>query len=115
VINEVKAQWIGTAILVLGLALASAVYLNTSPNDSDPDPYELNAGNSKRYAAALERIGGKSAVLGVEVEDGIASLFHGRKLAYTIATLSITGALLFFAFSKLTVHPLPVESAPPKP
>lgn len=110
--QQALARRLSAWILAVGLILAAAVYSKTYPGDTDPDPNELNADNSKRYEDSVERIGGKSAVLGIEMEDDLTSLWHGRKLAYTLAGLSITASLLCFVFSKLTLHPLPPKEKP---
>ena len=101
------ARRLSVWILAIGLLLSAAVFVKTSPGDNAPDPNELNSDNSKVYETQVERIGGKSAVLGIEMEDGFSGLWRGRELAYTLAALSVTASLLCFGFSKLTLHPAP--------
>lgn len=54
---------------------------------------------SKRYVSQLERIGGKQAVLFDELLTWLGSLWEGRRLAYTIATLSAAVSLCLWAFA----------------
>ena len=109
-LQQQRARRLAVWILAIGLLLSAAVFVKTSPGDNDPDPYELNQDNSKKYEDSLERIGGKSAVLGVEMEDWFTALWHGRELAYTLAAISVGGALVCFVFSTLTLHPPPPEA-----
>ena len=95
--------------LIVGLALSAAIYSRTDPTDGDPDPYQLNAQNSKRYEDQLERIGGKSAVLGVEIQGWWDSLWHGRQLAYTVLVLTLLSSGACFLFAHLEVRPLDAE------
>ncbi len=77
---------IGT-ILGVGLAAALVVFLTAAPPASrDPDVIDWE--QSKAYDRRVELIGGKAAVVGNELRDGFASLWHGRRLAYTIAALT---------------------------
>jgi len=110
-LQQRQARRLAVWILAIGLILSAVVFVKTSPGDNDPDPYELDQTNSKKYEDSLERIGGKSAVLGVEMEDWFTALWHGRELAYTLAAISVSGALVCFVFSNLTLHP---PSDPPK-
>lgn len=108
---QARARWMGGILLGAGLILSIAIFMRTDPTDGDPDPYELNAQNSKRYEDQLERIGGKGAILGVEVQSWWDSLWHGRKLAYTVLTLSVVSSGLCFIFAQLEVAP----EAEPRP
>jgi hypothetical protein len=103
---QVRARWLAVICLVAGLVLSAAIFSHTSPTDSDPDPYELNAQNSKKYEDQLERIGGKSAVLGVEMQGWWDSLWHGRQLAYTVLVITVLSSGACFLFSQLEVRPM---------
>ena len=102
---QVKARWLGGICLLAGLAISATIFSRTEPTDGDPDPYELNAQNSKKYEDQLERIGGKGAVLGVEIQGWWDSLWHGRQLAYTVLVLTALSSGACFLFSQLEVRP----------
>jgi hypothetical protein len=96
-----RLRWIGTAILTAGLLSAALVYRATPPAGPNPDP--LNSGYSKRDLYDMERIGGKSVVLAVELNKGFDSLWHGRRLAGTLVFFSLGGSLVcFFLANRLS-------------
>jgi len=61
--------------------------------------YAVRADDSKKYERQMEQISGKSGVLAAEFMDWLGSLWHGRKLAYTLGVLSVGSSLtcLFLA------------------
>jgi hypothetical protein len=94
---------IAAAILALGLCAAAAVFVLAAP---EPDEdyagvYVLSIQNSKKYQLELQRIGGKSAVLAAEFSEWFDSLWHGRRLAATIAVLSVVASGVCWLFGKL--------------
>jgi hypothetical protein len=100
---EILLRKISVGILVLGLA-ASAVVYEMAPLDVESDNsniYVASINNSKKARLELERIGGKAAVVAVEFNDWFDSLWHGRKLAGTLAVLSIGASLLCFLVGKI--------------
>ena len=71
----------------LGLCLALVIYATATPTPHDPlgyDPFD-----SKKYLRDLEIYGGKINILAVSLRQWLASLWHGRPLAYTIAVLTL--------------------------
>ena len=87
------------AILVIGLIVATIVYA-TSPAIAESDASSVQIINgvaypvdSSRQMQQLERIGGKASVQAYKFQQAFESLWHGRKLAYT---LSVVGVLLAF-------------------
>lgn len=80
-------RWIGKILLAAGLAAAVMIYV--------AQPFVHDGGGqyspTKRDLYQIEKIGGKSTVLGVELNSWFSSLWHGRRLAYTVAFLSIAG------------------------
>ena len=97
---------IGVAILVVGLSAAAWVFATAPAADEsaaagDTGPYVAGVDNSKRYRLELERIGGKSAVVTAEFSDWFDSLWHGRKLAGTLAVLAVGSAWLCFLLAKI--------------
>jgi len=86
---------VAAVIAVVGCAVGLAIWALATPDEANPlEAYE----QSKRYDAELQRVGGKSAVFGAELQHGIASLFHGPTLGLTICGLSLAlaGGFLFF-------------------
>ena len=82
---------IPAGILAVGWSIAVAVYATAAPvvEDDLVDDWE----HSRKYLLQLERIGGKAAVLGTEMNRWFAGLWQGRSLAYTIAFLTAALAL----------------------
>jgi hypothetical protein len=100
---EIRMRRIALGVLVVGLSIAAAVYA-MAPPDGDanyPGIYVASVSNSKKYQLELERIGGKAAVVAVEFDDWFGSLWHGRKLAGTLAVLSVGVSLLCLLAAKL--------------
>ena len=105
------------ALVVLALGLALALLLHAVSEDA-PSPsasyviagdqvHAVPAHASKRYVSQLERFGGKAAVLFDEWIDWMASLVHGRRLAWTIGVLSVLAALGLHAFALYFTPPDP--------
>lgn len=103
------------ATLAAGLALALLVY--TLADEAPPasasytiaggEAYPTPAHASRRYVSQLERFGGKAAVLFDEWIDWVASLWQGRRLAWTLAALSVLAALGLHAFARYLTPPDP--------
>lgn len=80
----------GMAVLVVGLLAALAIRLTARPPDFED-------GVDAHEAGAIARIGGTATVRTVELDQWLASLWHGERLAWTIAVLSaIVGAACFY-------------------
>ena len=101
---------IDSFILVLGLISAAAVYAIAGDDSDNAIGYEvvngvvhpIASGDSKRYRHDLERYGGKMAILTDEFGNWFSGLWHGKRLAYTIAALSVAlSAAIFFVASRL--------------
>ena len=95
------------AILVLGFAAAVVIYLTAQPPPANPLGYDPL--DTKRYLHDLEVYGGKANVLAAEFRDWFDSLWHGRRLAFTVAALALIAA---FAF-KFFATPLPPDPDAP--
>jgi hypothetical protein len=95
---------IGALILIIGLLSAVAIYFTAGEGPEDVLGYEIIDGNSyammvsdsKMYRRDLERIGGKAAIMADDLNRWFSGLWHGRQLAWTVATLVIMLALGFF-------------------
>jgi hypothetical protein len=92
---------LSAAVLVLGFAAALAIYVRASTAAADgTDDQTLE---TKQYQRQMEIYGGKANLLASDARGWIASLFHGRRLAYTTACL----ALLVSGILRLAAIPLP--------
>jgi len=78
---------IAVAILVLGLGGALWIYVAAvlAPGDiSGEDPTD-----SKQYQRQMELYGGKANVLAADLVRWLGSLWHGRRLAVTVACATV--------------------------
>jgi hypothetical protein len=85
------------AILLVGLTASLAIYLTARPPAPNPLGYEPE--DSKQYLRNMEVYGGKSNLIASEVREGFASLWHGKRLAYTVAVITLLAAWGFHYFS----------------
>ena len=76
----------------MGLVTAVLVYVFAA-DDTDADA-AADLANARMYQHNLEVIGGKFAVYLDEFNRWFARLWHGRSLAFTIAVLAITIAVV---------------------
>jgi hypothetical protein len=99
---------IGVCILLAGVIIGALITGNAAPENDDPLAYGADASvyavtpyESKQYHYQLERVGGKSAVFAAELNDWLGSLWHGQRLGYTVAVISIVCAIGCFVFARL--------------
>jgi len=85
--------YVSIAILAAGWSVGLAIYLSVL--DDEQLPFELTDA-SKLYVYRLEQLGGKSAVVYQQMNDFLASLWHGSRLGLTIGVLSSLLALGWF-------------------
>jgi hypothetical protein len=78
-------QRLGMAIAVLGVVAAIAVHFSAGA-DADVDADALA---QQREMRELERLGGTAAVQTVRFDRWLASLWHGERLAGTLAVLGL--------------------------
>ncbi|WP_233835964.1 hypothetical protein [Paraburkholderia sp. ZP32-5] len=83
----------GTAILLAGFIAAALIYASAPPPDSAVAMYSIV---DPRYQIELQQIGGNAAVLMAQLHQWFDSLWHGVRLAYTVAVLGIIGAGVCF-------------------
>ena len=90
-------RFMGVIILAVGLGSAVCMYWNASDADDAADSL------TKRDVYQLEKLGGKELVLSTQLQEWFSSLWHGRRLAWTVGCASITAsAVSFFAARKLS-------------
>ena len=81
--NARLVQRAGVTIAAIGLVLAAAAWVHAGPDD------EVDAVEHRREMQQLERLGGRASVQTVEFDQWLSSLWHGRKLAGTLAVLGL--------------------------
>ena len=93
---ETRARRGAAAILTAGLVAALVIYLTARP--PAPNPLGYDPEDTKSYVREMEVYGGKANLLASEFLHWFQSLWHGRRLAFTVAVLSAAtaGAYLFF-------------------
>ena len=57
--------------------------------------------NSKMYTHQIQLFGGKMAVLFEDLSQWLGSLWHGPRLALTVAWLSLAAAIALFLVARL--------------
>jgi len=81
-------RFVVACILAVGLSVAAAIYLAAPPSDDD-EAYEAHeVQHSKKVLREVEGIGGKAAVFTTDLNDWVASLWHGQTLGYTVAVVT---------------------------
>ena len=93
-------------ILLAGLGVALAIDLTALPAAPNPLGYEPE--DSKQYLRDMELYGGKANLVASGIRQWFDSLWHGRRLAATVACLTPLAVLLYLIAST----PLP---RPPRP
>jgi hypothetical protein len=102
------AKRIAFGIASAGLAAGVLLYVLAAPA-----PANAYGFSNKRYMYELERLGGKSNVMTARLIDDFAGLWHGQNLAFTVATLSVCIAWLFWFFATHPLDPFPTRAAAP--
>jgi len=87
-------RFVAGAILVIGLASAIGLYLTAASSTADASRYDPE--QSKQYLRAMELYGGKANVLAAEFRAWFNGLWHGTRLAYTVACASVLLAGAFW-------------------
>ncbi len=87
---------VAVMILVVGSTTALWIYLSAAP---PPDPSEIGLNESKQYERGVELYGGKANALAIEAMDWLRSLTHGRRLAITVACVTVVVAAGFWLFA----------------
>jgi hypothetical protein len=106
--HEVVRYW-GWGILVVGLTLGALIYVFAS-RDRDLELAAEIAGG-RMYQHNLELMGGKLGVVLADLNDWFASLWHGRRLAYTVAFISIATAAGCFWVARMMSFEPPASNA----
>lgn len=88
-----------TAILAVGLSAAVAIYVAAASRAASPAGYDPN--DSKQYLRQMQVYGGTANVVATDIREWIGSLWHGKRLAATVAAaaLALAGIVWFFGAS----------------
>ncbi len=97
-----RVHILGMILLVVGL-LTAVVIFATARREERLGILGLDV-QTNRQTFELERMGGKSYLLFNDLNKWFTSLWHGRRLAYTIGVLSVTGFLTCRWFADLLKH-----------
>jgi hypothetical protein len=91
------------AVLAAGLGAALLIYLSARSPAADPLG---NPEDSKRYLREMQVYGGSANVLATELREWFDSLWHGERLAFTVAVLTLLlAAGYWFAVTHLRMPP----------
>ena len=94
-----RLQMISVAILIVGLVTAIGIYVSAARSTDDMIAYKIE--HSKQYQRTLELYGGKANVIAVEITQWFDSLWHGTRLAYTVACATVLLAAGFWLAAAL--------------
>lgn len=104
---EERVRFGTRAILLIGFAAAMVIYLTA--RQPPPNPLGYEPLETKKYLHDLEEYGGKANVLAAEFREWFDSLWHGQRLAFTVAAISLISAYIFRFFAT----PLPEDPDTP--
>jgi hypothetical protein len=94
---QTRLHLVSAAILAIGFG--SAIWIHLAAEPAPPNPLGYGPEDSKQYMRELELYGGKANVLAVELKHWFDGLWHGKRLAVTVAcvTVLLAGACLLVA------------------
>ena len=94
-----QLQLTAVSILIVGLVTATGIYVLAARSTDDMIAYEIE--HSKQYQRMLELYGGRANVMAVEITQWFDSLWHGTRLAYTVASATVLIAVGFWLAAAL--------------
>jgi len=91
-----RCRLITAGILLAGLGTAIVIYLTAAGTPVDPfAEYE----QSKRFSREVQRMGGKMALVANDASAWFGGLWHGRRLAFTVACITLLIALGYYVIA----------------
>ena len=93
---QVYSRLIIAAILVTGVGSAIMIYIFAEAAPANPLGYE--PAESKLYVHDMLLYGGKANLLGSEFAEWFGNLWHGKRLAYTVAAITLFLAAAFYYY-----------------
>lgn len=92
-----RLRFLAAAILVIGLGCAGAIYLRAG--SGAVPAYEPE--ETKPYLRTLEFYGGTANVLATEFRHWVSRLWHGQRLALTVAFITLVTALICWLHARV--------------
>lgn len=99
--RSARLRILSATILIVGLASAIVLYVRAGQAPGNPLGYDPE--DTKQYLHDMELFGGKMNVVAADIRQWFGGLWHGRRLAYTVAFL----AVLLAAGFRVAAIPLP--------
>jgi hypothetical protein len=93
---QTRLRLIIATILVFGLGSAILIYLLAEAAPANPLGYE--PAESKMYVHDMLLYGGRANLLGSEFVEWLGGLWHGKRLAFTVAVITLLLAAAFYYF-----------------
>ncbi len=103
---EARRKLTCLVILCTGFGIALVIYVTATPPPANPFGYEPE--DSKKYLREMEVYGGKANLLASSLREWFESLWHGRRLAFTVVCLTLMVLLLYLIAST----PVPPRADP---
>jgi len=103
-----RLQLVTSLIVTIGFGSAIVIYLTAPPPPGDIPGYDPQ--ETKQYLREMERYGGKANVMASEFNQWFASLWHGKRLAVTVACLTVVTAVTYL----VAATPLPPDADDPR-
>ena len=91
------------AILAVGLAASAVLYWRAA--QPSPNPLGYDPEDTKQYLRQMQVYGGTANVLASEIRLWFDSLWHGTRLAYTVAFLTLLSAGAYWLFTRPPLEP----------
>ncbi len=98
-------------VLIAGLCAAAAIYFQAGDSYGlegayqveiiNGTAYPVSPSDSRAYQREMERIGGKTYLLFDDLNRWIASLFQGKRLAFTVGICSLVVSLGLFLLGQV--------------
>ena len=104
--DEQKRRAYVVAAIIMLIGLASAVVTYVRAGSAPATLPEFSADYSKKYLRDLQMYGGTGNVLATEIRLWFDSLWHGKRLAYTIAVIAVLTSAGYLFFT-VYLPPLP--------
>ena len=117
--SEARYHRIGFITLVTGLLAAAVVYRCTAPREYQPEGMIYRVEDGKTYAVDPSDLKKnqqdswtKANMRTMEFLEWSGTWFHGRRLAYTLAGISLGGFLVCFFLANFEFHVAPPKDLP---
>jgi hypothetical protein len=89
--SDARVRRTSVIISVIGVTASVLIFCFNGPDSGDPSDFRPD--DSKIYVREVEKFGGQGELLLRDLNDEFISIWHGRRLAFTI--LVLTGAAVW--------------------